>query len=113
MIFSMSGFDPIIALNRHIALLTLLKAAEQEVKELKGIVLKIAKVVGRIVVTKLEQSRASMKANKMWVQDNPIGDRRYQYSLYGRREEYEISTTALKLHTVMMLREMEQEIERV
>ncbi|MBW5446514.1 hypothetical protein GE107_10625 [Cohnella sp. CFH 77786] len=109
----MSGFDPIIALNRHIALLSLLKAAGQEVKDSKGIIHSISKVTGRFIIRKLKQSRASMKDNKMWVQDDPIGDGRYQYTLFGRRELYYISETDLKLHTGMMLREMEQEIENL
>lgn len=106
-----SGFDPILLLNRHIALLTLLKSAEQDVKATKGVVLALTKWTGRVIQSKLEESKATMRANKMWVQDIPIGERRYQYSLYGRREVYEIIKTDIELNVGMLLNEMEQELE--
>lgn len=102
----MSGFDPIISLNSHIALLIMLKSAKEEVASCKGIILLAAKGIGRLIVAELESSRKTMTQNRMWVQDKPTGERRYQYSLQGRRDEYEISQSDLDLHVMMNLERM-------
>jgi len=107
----MNGFDPIISLKSHIALLTILEDAKREVERVKGIPLMAAKALGRMIVAELNKSKASMRANKMCVQDNPIGERRYQYSLFGRRDEYEISQTDLDLHMRMVMEDIERELE--
>lgn len=106
----MNGFDPVIALNKHIALLTLLTEAEQEVKVIKGLVLPIAKMAGRHLRQKLEQSKSTMWENKMRVQDVPISDRQYQYWLFNRREVYEVSPDTVKFHVRMLLTELENEV---
>jgi hypothetical protein len=106
------SFDPIIALNRHIALLTLLKEAEREVSERKGIMLMSAKVTGRFISNKLRQSKSVMQANKMWLHEMPIGGRRYGYSFGGRRETYEISEEDLALHIGMVMVELERGFEQ-
>ncbi len=90
-------FDPIISLNTHIALLKMLEDAKQEVEKAKGkgIILLAAKGLGRAIMAELEKSRKTMQANKMWVYDTPIGERRYRYTLFGKREEHEIPQTEL------------------
>jgi len=106
----MIGIDPILSLQNHIALLTLLQAARDEVIKAKGINLVIAKGLGRLITAKLEQSKAKMRENKMWVQDDPIGERRYRYSLFGRRDEYEIPQADLDHQVRMALTILEQEL---
>lgn len=104
----MNGFGPIISLNAHIALLTLVDDAKVEVETSKGIIQLAAKSAGRSIVSMLEKSRETMKENKMWVQDIPIGERRYRYTLFGKREEYEISQDDLDFHRRMMLVSLER-----
>ena len=103
-----NGFDPIIFLKSHIALLTILEDAKKEVGRVKGIPLMAAKALGRTITTELEKSREVMRANKMWVQEKPIRERCYQYSLFGRRDEYEISQVDLNLHVGMAMREIDR-----
>jgi hypothetical protein len=107
------SFDPTNALNRHIALLTLLREAEREVGARKGILLMSAKVTGRLIASKLRQSKSAMQANKMWVNEIPVADRRYGYTLSGRRDVYEISEEDLALHIGMVMVELERELGQV
>ena len=107
----MNGFDPIICLKRHIAFLTLLKAAVDDVADKRGVELAVSKWTGRALQQKVAQSIATMKDNKMWVQHQPIGERRCQYSLIGSRNVYEISVADLELNTRMIIDEMERELQ--
>jgi hypothetical protein len=106
-----NGFDTIISLKSHIALLTMVKDAKEEVEKAKGkgINLLAAKALGRCVVADLDKSRHKMKANKMWVQDVPIGERLYRYSILGRREEYEISQAELDFYRRMIIGDIEKQ----
>ncbi|QJD83542.1 hypothetical protein [Cohnella herbarum] len=106
----MSGFDPVISLNAHIALLTLVEDAKKELEAVRGIILMATKALGRSLMAELEKSREVMKVNKMWVQDSPIGDRRYRYSFSGHRDEHEISQNDLDLHRKMIMGTIEKSL---
>jgi hypothetical protein len=106
-------FDPILILQSHIALLTLVEDTKKEVESTKGIIQMAAKSLGRSILAELEKSRKSMKANKMWVDEKPLGERRYHYSIYGRREVHEISPEDLDLQRGMMIRSLERNLEEL
>jgi len=103
------SYDPIIQLNRHIALLHLLSEAEHEASIRRGILLPMAKYLGRTLREKLWQSKAHMKENRMWVNDIPLEERRYAYSLQGNRKVYEIEQDDLNLHIRMIQWELDKE----
>jgi hypothetical protein len=79
--------------------------AKYLVKESKGLTSAIGKMVG--------QSRVSMRDNKMWVNEHPISEHRYQYSFQGRRDEFEMSKSELNLYLTMTIRSVEQKIENM
>jgi hypothetical protein len=105
-------FDPIIALNGHIALLTIIETAKQDLPRMKGLQLLALKGLGRMTTLELEKSKAKMKLNKMWVQEVPLGERRYRYVLNGIGNGYEISQADLDLHLGMTMGEFERQLER-
>ncbi|QYR20788.1 hypothetical protein KZ483_24010 [Paenibacillus sp. sptzw28] len=109
----MNGFDPMISLKTHIALLKMFDEAEYLVKESKGLTSAIGKIVGQLIVSELARSRKSMKHNKIWVNENPISEHRYQYSLQRRRDEFEISDSELNLYLTMVIKSVEQKIENM
>lgn len=104
------GFEPINSLNAHIALLTLIEDAKKELEAVRGIIEMATKALGRSLMAELEKSREVMKVNKMWVQDSPVGERRYRYSFSGRRDEHEISQTDLDLHRRMIMGTIEKDL---
>ena len=106
-------YDPIIALNVHIALLTARDQALKQFDESKGLVKEVSRIVGQAVQREIEKSRQNMKANKMWVEDIPVHERRYRYAHLGHRSEYEISRDDLRLHLGIVLRTPEYKIEQV
>ncbi|QHT60678.1 hypothetical protein GXP70_12490 [Paenibacillus lycopersici] len=105
-------YDPIIALNVHVAMLTALESAKEKMEETKGVTQAIVKVVGSLIVSEVERSKRNMKANGMWVSEVPVRDRRYLYSLHGRRAEREVSQTDLDLHLGIVARTLEHKIDK-
>lgn len=105
-------FDPIIALNHHVALLTLLNQAKEEVARYSGITLLAAKHTGRMIVAELDRSRETLRANKMWVADQSTAERMYRYSISSQRGEHEISQEDLDLHMRAIMGDMERTLKR-
>ncbi|SFJ74573.1 hypothetical protein SAMN02799624_05797 [Paenibacillus sp. UNC496MF] len=108
----MNGFDPIIALNVRIALLSALESAEEFVEETKGLTQAIGKIVGKCILVELEKSKHVMKEHKMWVDDNPVRGHRYRYLLQGRRGEHEATEADLDLHLGIVQRTLEFKISK-
>jgi len=106
------SFDPVIALNHHVALLTLVEMAKVEVTKCSGINLLAAKYTGRALVAELDRSRLTMRANKMWVADQPTAERVYRYSISGQRGEHDISQEDLDLHMRAIMGDMERALKR-
>ncbi|XID91020.1 hypothetical protein ACF3MZ_21210 [Paenibacillaceae bacterium WGS1546] len=101
--------DPTILLNHHVALLALVELAKEEVVKYNGVKLLAMRFTGKMLMAELERSRERLRANKIWVADRPIGERRYRYSLAGRRGEHEISQDDLDMH----MRAIEGDMVRV
>ncbi|QMV44481.1 hypothetical protein [Cohnella cholangitidis] len=106
------SFDPIIALNHHVALLRLVEIAKEEVTKCSGINLLAAKYTGRVIVAELDRSRETLRANKMWVADQPTVEGIYRYSMRGQRGEHEISQDDLHLHMRAIMGDLERALKR-
>jgi len=104
------SFDPIIALNHHVSLLTLLKAAKEEYAKARGITKYAARHTGAMIFAELEKSKTSMKAHQMWVAEESVGERRYRYGFRRERGEHEISQEDLKLHMRAILGDISREL---
>ena len=105
-------YDPVIALNHHVALLTLVELTKIEVANSRGLIQLAAKSAGRDIVAELNKSRDTLRANKMWVADQPVGERRYRYSLAGRGAVHEISETDLEMNMRAIMGDLERALNK-
>ncbi|WP_308637732.1 hypothetical protein [Paenibacillus silvisoli] len=108
----MNGFDPIIALNVHVALLKALEKVKDHSESSKGVAQSLIKAVGRIIFEELEKSKRTMRENNMWVNESPVQERRYRYSHFGSSNEYVISNEELELHFGIVMRTLQHKIDK-
>jgi len=105
------SFDPIIAVNRHIALLTARDKLKEEMDAHTGLIRAAAQGVGRMVMMELEKSKQFMRANQAWIAEQPVGERRYRYGHLRYRGEHEISQEDLDQYIRIAMSKIERELE--
>ncbi|QHW35581.1 hypothetical protein GZH47_32365 (plasmid) [Paenibacillus rhizovicinus] len=106
----MQGFDPLISLKTHVALLSLYEEAKNFVEDKKGLTSAIGKIVGQAIVTELDESKKKMRENKMWIDENPLFGKRYRYSLNGRKFECDVSEADLTFYQSLVQQTIETKI---
>lgn len=106
-------FDPIIQLNHHIALLNLKEMAVEEMGKFKGMTRSFVKIMGQLIMQELQKSKESMRANKMWIAEQPLPDGRYRYSFMGRAGTHEVTDETLEHYKRMALKAIDDRIKKI
>jgi len=106
-------YDPIIAVNHHIALLTLRDKLAEEMGKQKGLVRAAAQGIGRMVMRELDKSKKYMRDNGAWIAEQPVGERRYRYGYLRSRGEHEISQEELERQMQVAMGKIEQELSEI
>lgn len=107
------GYDPVIALNYHIALLHVRDALVEEMDKHRGIARLAVRGVGKLVMIELRRSKATMQANKTWMDERPLLDGRYRYTNLGRSSTHQMDPDTLEFYKNMVMDDIGKRMDKM